>query len=190
MSLAERGRLSCVLVRREFIAAAAVLLLGGCTVRPLYMAEPATAGGASAGMAATLSSISIRPVASRPAQEVRNQLVFLFNRGGAEPASPAYYLTLNVGESVLATATTQVSDVANVPTADTLTLTGTYTLVDAKINTPVLSGKRAVMSSFDVPQQEYAAIRAQANAQSRAARELAELLHLAIAQDLAHRVTK
>jgi len=46
------------------------------------------------------------------------------------------------------------------------------------------------MSSFDVPQQEYAAIRAQANAQSRAARELAEFLHLAIAQDLAHRATK
>jgi LPS-assembly lipoprotein len=191
MSLAERGRLSCAFFRRELVvAAAAVLLLGGCTVRPLYMAEPATPGGASAGMAATLSSISVRPVANRAAQQVRNNLVFLLSRGGAEPTNPAYYLTLSVGESVLATATTQISDVANVPTADTLTLTGIYTLVDAKTNKRVLSGKRAVMSSFDVPQQEYAAIRAQANAQTRAARELAELLHLAIAQDLAHPTTK
>jgi LPS-assembly lipoprotein len=190
MSLPERGRLFRAFRRRELVAAAAVLLLGGCTVRPLYMAEPAGTGGASGSMASTLSSISIKPVGARAAQEVRNQLVFLLDRGGAEPASPAYYLTLNVSEAVQATATTQISDVANVPTADTLTLTGTYTLTDAKTNKPVLSGKRAVMSSFDVPQQEYAAIRAQANAQSRAARELAQVLHLAIAQDLAHRATK
>lgn len=186
MSLPDRNRLP----RRVVLAAAASLLVGGCTVRPLYMAEPAKAGGASAGMAATLSSISVKPVGTRAAQEVRNNLVFLLSRGGAEPANPAYYLTLNVSELVQATATTQISDVANVPTADTLTLTGSYTLTDAKTNKPVLSGKRAVMSSFDVPQQEYAAIRAQANAQSRAARELAEFLHLAIAQDLAHRATK
>ncbi|TAN13931.1 MAG: hypothetical protein EPN45_04170 [Rhizobiaceae bacterium] len=190
MSLPERGRLFRAFPRREFLVVAAALLLGGCTVRPLYMAEPTSPGGAPTGMAATLSSISVKPVTTRMAQEVRNQLVFLLNRGGAEPAQPAYYMTLVVSEAVQATATTQISNVANVPTADTLTLTGTYTLIDAKTNKPVLTGKRTVMSSFDVPQQEYAAIRAQANAQSRAARELAQFLQLAVAQDLAHHATK
>jgi LPS-assembly lipoprotein len=190
MSLPERDRPSRVFPRRRFIAVAAVLLLGGCTVRPLYMAEPTSPDGASTGMAATLSSISVKPVSNRVAQEVRNQLVFLFNRGGAEATNPAYYLALNVSKGVQATATTQISDIANIPTADTLTLTGDYTLFDARTNKPVLKGRRAVMSSFDVPQQEYAAIRAEANAQSRAARELARFLQLAIAQDLAHHVTK
>jgi LPS-assembly lipoprotein len=40
------------------------------------------------------------------------------------------------------------------------------------------------MSSFDVPRQSFAEMRAEIDAQNRAARELAQLLQLAIAQDL------
>jgi len=43
---------------------------------------------------------------------------------------------------------------------------------------------RAAASSFDKPRQEYASYRAQLDAENRAARELAELLNLAVAQDL------
>ena len=48
----------------------------------------------------------------------------------------------------------------------------------------VASGSRQIMSSYDVPRQEFAAYRARLNAEDRAARELAELLNLAIAQKL------
>jgi LPS-assembly lipoprotein len=51
----------------------------------------------------------------------------------------------------------------------------------------VATGRRNMSSSIDVPRQQYAALRAQNDAQQRAARELAQLLRFAIAQDLAHK---
>jgi LPS-assembly lipoprotein len=48
----------------------------------------------------------------------------------------------------------------------------------------VSNGDRQFSASYDVPRQEFAAVRAQRDAENRAARELAELLRLAIAQDL------
>ncbi len=68
-----------------------------------------------------------------------------------------------------------------------MTLTAAYTLSDATTGKTVASGKRSITSSFDRPLQEFAAYRAQRDAEDRAARELADLLRLAIAQDLARR---
>jgi LPS-assembly lipoprotein len=47
----------------------------------------------------------------------------------------------------------------------------------------VAKGSRNISSSIDVPRQQYAALRAENDAQQRAARELAQLLRFAIAQD-------
>ena len=46
------------------------------------------------------------------------------------------------------------------------------------------TGRRQIASSYDIPRQEFAAVRAERDAENRAARELAELLRLALAQDL------
>ncbi len=59
-----------------------------------------------------------------------------------------------------------------------------YTLTDSK-GTVVANGNRQFAASYDVPRQEFAALRARIDAENRAARELAELLRLALAQDLA-----
>ena len=59
----------------------------------------------------------------------------------------------------------------------------TYKLVDST-GKLVSNGDRQFSASYDVPRQEFAAFRAQRDAENRAARELAELLRLAIAQDL------
>ena len=59
-----------------------------------------------------------------------------------------------------------------------------YRLSDSK-GTVVATGNRQFAASYDVPRQEFAAYRAQIDAENRAARELAELLRLALAQDLA-----
>ena len=48
----------------------------------------------------------------------------------------------------------------------------------------IAAGKRNVSASFDRPRQEFARLRAERDAENRAARELAELLRLAIAQDM------
>lgn len=159
-------------------------VVSACTVRPLYSNVPATTSG-TASMATELSSIAIKPVSSREAQEVRNNLIFLLNGGAGQPASPAYTLDLNVARRVEVTSLVQVTTVDDEPTAAAVTMIASYTIRKAKTAEVVATGRREIMSSFDVPRQEFAALRAQRDAENRSARELAELLRLSIAQDIA-----
>jgi LPS-assembly lipoprotein len=173
------------LLRRIALAGlvGSLALVSACTVRPLYSNAPLSPGS-NATANSELASIGIKPVGTRPAQQVRNNLIFGFGRGAGEPASPAYSLTLGVTEAVESSALVQVGTDEDEPTAGSVTLTGTYTLADAKSGVVIASGKRSITSSFDRPRQEFAAYRAQINAENRAARELAEALQLSIAQDL------
>lgn len=159
----------------------ALPLAASCTVKPLY-SNPAS-DGTQAGVTADLSSINIKPVEQRYAQQVRNQLIFLFNKGAGQPAAASYTLTLSVTALHQSAALVQVGD-DNEPTAGTVTLTANYTLAGTTSAEVVASGRRQIVSSYDVPRQEFAAYRARLNAEDRAARELAELLNIAIAQQL------
>lgn len=172
---------------KAFRRAAAVFVLLGlplasaCTVKPLY-SNPSS-DGTQAGVTADLSSIAIKPVEQRYAQQVRNNLIFLFNKGAGQPAAAAYTLTLVVTAVHESAAVVQVGD-DNEPTAGTVTLTAHYSLAGTSSAEVIASGRRQITSSYDVPRQEFAAYRARLNAEDRAARELAELLNLAIAQEL------
>jgi LPS-assembly lipoprotein len=173
-----RGRLAvCGVV-------AALALVSACTVRPLYSNQPLSPGS-QLSASAELSSIGINPVSTRYAQQVRNNLIFAFGQGSGEPASPAYTLDLGISELVESAAIVQVQTQEDEPTAGTVTLTANYVLRDTATNTVIAVGKRSIPSSFDRPRQEFAAYRAQIDAENRAARELADLLRLSIAQDLA-----
>ena len=116
---------------KAFRRAAAVFLVVGvplasaCTVKPLYY-NPSS-DGTQTGVKADLSSISIKPVEQRYAQEVRNHLIFLFNGGSGQPAASAYTLTLVVTALHESAAVVQVGD-DNEPTAGTVTLTARYVL--------------------------------------------------------------
>ncbi|WP_309084166.1 LPS assembly lipoprotein LptE [Chelativorans sp.] len=172
-----------LMVRASTAIAAALMLAGvsGCTVQPLLATHVETFGRASTP---SLSSIFVNPVATRYAQEVRNELIFLLNGGAGQPAAPRYKLDLSVALSVTSAAEIQIAR-ENEPTAGTVTLTGIYRLTDAATGQPVAQGRRQVMSAFDRPLQEFAVLRAQRDAEDRAARELAEQLRLAVAQDMA-----
>lgn len=162
---------------------AALAVSSACTVRPLYSDAPATSGG-TASMSQELASIAIKQVSTREAQQVRNHLMFLFYGGGAEPSSPSYMLSLTVSARVEIVTSLQRTTVDEEPTSKSVTMIGRYTL-HAADGTHVASGRREVAASFDVPDQEFAALRAERDAKDRAARELAELLRLAMAQDIA-----
>jgi len=186
MSLPENSRTSAG--RRALLAAGIALaaLASACTVRPLYSNAPLSPGS-SASAQATLASIAIKPVDTRYAQQVRNHLTFAFTGGGARTATPAYSLDLNVTEALESAANVQVATDVDQPTAGTVRLTSNYVLTDISTGAVVSRGKRTMAASFDKPQQEFASYRAQLDAENRAARELAALLNLAIAQDLAKR---
>jgi LPS-assembly lipoprotein len=169
------------------ILLAAAVLAAGCTVQPLYGKGPiGTDGTQTAAINSQLASISVTEVDTRYAQQVRNDLLFLFYGGAGQPAAPRYVLDLGVTALNEWTATVQV-DTDDRATAAMVTMISTYLLKDAETGETVSSGRRQISSSYDVPTQEFAALRAQRDAEDRAARELAELLRLAVAQDLASR---
>ncbi len=167
-------------------AVSAVLLLSvaACQVRPLYSDVSPNAAGISTP--AALQSIAIVEATTRYGQEVRNHMIFLLAGGAGEPANPAYKLDLGVTSQIISTANIQVdASGTGQPTAGGVVLTSLYVLTDAATGAKVSSGKRAVTASFDRPTQQFASLRAQRDAENRAARELAELVRLALASDLA-----
>lgn len=157
-------------------------LAAGCSVRPMLAEQPARTAGAQ--MPAALDSVAVEPVSTRYAQEVRNHLIFLLHGGKARPQAPRYTLALDVTRKVGAAAQIQ-SGGENEPSAGTVTLTARYTLTDSQSGEPVAGGEQQVNAAFDRPRQEFAVLRAQRDAEDRAARELASFIHLALGQDLA-----
>jgi LPS-assembly lipoprotein len=177
MSLSERK-----IVR---IIGACLLLatVSGCQVRPLYSDASPNAAGVTTN--AALNSISVTEAKDRVAQEVRNHLIFALSGGAGEPASPAYVVDLGVTQQVTSVALSNpVPGNTGQPTAGSVALSSLYVLKDAS-GSQIASGKRTATASFDRPLQQFASLRAQRDAENRAARELAEMLKLALAADLA-----
>jgi LPS-assembly lipoprotein len=167
------------------MVAAALAAGSGCTVRPLYSDAAPVEGTVTGSIGAELSTVAVKPVTNRVGQEVRNHLIFLFNGGKGDPAAPRYTLDIIVVAISEATTNIQVNK-ENEPTSAILTTRASYRLTDSK-GTMVATGNRQFMSAYDVPRQEFAALRAQRDAENRSARELAELVRMAVAQDLSKR---
>jgi LPS-assembly lipoprotein len=181
MSLPDRRSAA---VRRLGVAAllAVAALASACTVRPLY-SDASIETGAVSGAAEGLRQISIEAVNTRYAQQLRNDLIFLFNGGAGQPAQAKYRMALAASVLVLDEAVVEVDNDGR-PTAATLHMTGSYVLTEIATGKPVARGSRSIPASYDQPAQEFANVRARRDAEDRAARELAELLRLDIAQKL------
>lgn len=177
------------LLRAAFAASVAVMLgvVSGCQVRPLY-ADGGSTAGVPSGVRGELSQIVIKPVNTRYGQEVRNHLIFLFGGGKGQPAAAKYSMQLIVTAAHESAALVQNTDTDdNEPTAGSVTVAATYVVTDSATGQAVASGRRQMASSYDLPRQEYAAMRARRDAENRAARELAQMVQLAIAQDFSRR---
>ena len=162
------------------LAFSSLMALSGCQVRPLYATGPS-----AAGVSVLSQSVSVNEVTSRYAQEVRNHLIFLLNGGAGEPAGASYKLELGVTKRVTTVASITPATGESRGTAGAVVLASNYTISDAVTGSPVASGSREITASFDSPRQQFARLRAERDAEDRAARELAEALKLAIAADLA-----
>jgi LPS-assembly lipoprotein len=159
--------------------------LAGCQVRPLYSAGVATF---SSDPSTGITTVSINEVSNRYAQEVRNQLIFALSGGAGEPANPTYRLELGISKRIINAAEVQTQTVGeNQPTAGGVVLTSNYVLFDAASGAEIAKGSRSVTASFDRSRQQFAQVRAERDAENRAARELAEIMKLVIAGELAKR---
>ena len=139
---------------------AAAMLLAGCGYRPLYGSSSETAG-----VAATLSSISIPEAEDRVGQLIRNDLLSSMRAGQGEEK---YTLLLKP--------VVKRSGVIDKPqpsaTRDAITLAVSYELVERSSGSVVHQGKTFSNASFDVIRQPFADLQAETNATERAVHEV------------------
>ncbi|MGQ2968184.1 MAG: hypothetical protein ACT6RF_05505 [Allorhizobium sp.] len=160
-------------VLRRSLLIGAALLLAGCQARPLYQ----DANGETRG---ALAAMSYSEATSRVGLETRNRLLFLTS-GGKESQTPEYRVELVVSggvEGIL------LDEAADTPNAGRAAVVGTYTLKRISDDTVVKTGRRTGVALFDYPRQEFAKLRAARDAETRAARELAEFIYADLAMAL------
>lgn len=160
-------------VLRRSLLIGAALLLAGCQARPLYQ----DANGETRG---ALAAIAYSEATSRVGLETRNRLIFLTS-GGKEPIAPEYRVELEVSGGVTGIL---LEEAADTPNAGRAAVVGTYTLKRISDDTVLKTGRRTGVALFDYPRQEYAKLRATRDAETRAARELAESIYADLAMAL------
>ena len=165
MSSSKLRRLSAIL----FLGSA--LGLAGCQVTPLYAERPA-------GEVALTEAIYIEEVDDRVAQQLRNELIFLFNGGQRQPDNPRFSMTLETEQRMIAILRDSNTGEA---TGQNLQVLARYRLTDIRTGEQVFVHAQRVTTTFDRFEQGFADIRAERDAQNRAARELAERIQADLA---------
>jgi len=154
------------------------LALAGCGYRPLYGSS-----AESAGVAATLSSVSIPEAQDRLGQLIRNDLISSMRAGTGEPK---YVLMLT---PVVARRGMINKGQPNV-TRQAITLSVSFSLVDRATGATLTQGKTFSQASFDVIRQPFADLQAETNATERAVHEVSADIRTRIAAYFASRQPK
>jgi LPS-assembly lipoprotein len=155
---------------------------GGC-FQPLYGDRSANGGP---GLRSALSAVDVKQIEarkgtdeSRIAVEIRNALLFDLTGGGPAPP-PTYRLTVRISSTVadiiVDTGTTR-------PAIEDYGINASYTLNEIASGKPVVNGQTFARVSYDVPGQEqrFARIRGLRDAESRAAKVIADNIRTRLA---------
>lgn len=160
------------LAGRFLVVGALSLALAGC-FRPVYgdgSASVVASKAAPADVASALASVDVKPIDGRVGGKMRNELIFMLRGGGA--AGPvAYRVTVKLteyGQSAV------VDPLTNVSETRTLTLTADYTMTRAGTLDVIASGHTVATASYLSGLQRFANIRAERDAEDRAATQVAE----------------
>lgn len=152
------------------MAAVAALFLSACTVQPVYGPT------ANSSVAQTLRSITIDPVDTRVAQQVRNKLIFYLT-GGGEVADPQYRMNLRVTTSETALG---INREGSAPVYS-ISVTASYTIYQFGSDEIVLRETARGTASYDRSNQNFANIRALRDAENRAAEQVADEIRIRVA---------
>ena len=142
--------------------ALSLVLLGACSVEPLYGVRGSKARGGG------IAAIEIAPIKDRVGHIVRNHLIDSLTPRG-QPAHPDYRLTLSV-EQEKTPLLIQLDDHA---TRFNLTLRARFTLAD-RDGVAVYQDAAQATGSFNVVQSGFATVTAERDAAEEAARVLSE----------------
>ena len=142
-------------------ALAVMLLLGGCTLRPLY------GGGGDGAVATTLRSVDVAPIEGRAGWLVRTALE---DRLGATGEAARYRLQIELDDDITGFGIRP----DNAVTRERRSLRARYQLVDASLGTVVLDATAGSDAGIDVLSSEYATVAAEQTALERLAQEVAD----------------
>jgi LPS-assembly lipoprotein len=163
-------------------AMAVAACVGGC-FQPLY-ADRSVEGGASLRNA--LAAVDVKQITAlkgsdeaRLAVEIRNALLFDLT-GGGEGARPAYSLTIRMNSTV---ADIIVDTTTTRPAIEDYGINATYTMTEIASGKQVLNGQTFARVSYDIPGQEqrFARLRGLRDAESRAAKTIADNIRARLA---------
>jgi LPS-assembly lipoprotein len=158
------------------IAFAAAMALSGCTsVQPLY----GSIDGHPNAVQAAMRQIDVELAKTRLTQVIRNELIFdLYGGEGSPDPKPAYKLSVRVNDSNTPEGFEKFVDV---PSAYLEQLNASFTLVETTSQKTVLTGTSFANAAYDFSNQRFANIRAQRDAQDRAAKVIADDIHTKLA---------
>ncbi|SDR26666.1 LPS assembly lipoprotein LptE [Pseudovibrio sp. Tun.PSC04-5.I4] len=191
MSLFDRPANSGRLSRRVLLGGATLvagaLLLSGCQFRPLYGVSPTLTGDGTVEeqtVQGQLAAISIdfpgygdTSNIKRINQVLRNHLIFAFNRGGKGLPSK-YQLEILTDKR---RAEVGVEQLADVPTAYSITVNTSFVLSDKATDKTLYSGRSFASASFDFSSQRFANLRAERDAEDRATKVVSADIHTRLA---------
>lgn len=157
----------------RFAAVASLTIgLAGC-FQPLH-------GGAFSTVAPTLANVEVVQINGHIGHQLKAELDFLLNNG-TPPAQPMYQLKAN---PVGTLGTVIVDSAASRPQTMTYPISANYTLISLKDSRIISTATAQTTVSFDRDSQRYATVRAQRDAEIRAAKVLAEQIRTRIIADL------
>jgi LPS-assembly lipoprotein len=145
--------------------------LNGCGFQPLH---GSTASGAN--LDDVLKTVDIATIPGRTGQQVRNELIF-GTTGGGEAGPKAYRLEVAVKQSITNTFATTSGNVQG----QTFELSAEFKLVRVADNRVVFKSSTGAHAAYDKVQSVFADVRAQRDAENRAARTVAEAIKTQIA---------
>jgi LPS-assembly lipoprotein len=123
-----------------------------------------------------LRSITIEPVDTRVAQQVRNKLIFYLT-GGGDVADPQYRMRLRVTSSETALGITREGSAP----VYSVNVTASYTIYQIGSDEILLRETAHGTASYDRSNQNYANIRALRDAENRAADQVADKIRIRLA---------
>ena len=151
------------MIKRFVLLAAALAMLPGCGLRPVY------AGGAQGAVAQGLAAIEVPPIEGREGWLVRNALTDRLGQAGVT-AAPRYRLDVVLDDDL---------EGLGLLTDDTIgrerrTLRARYQLVDMASDTVLVDATAGSDAGIDVVSSEYATIAAEQTALENLARQVAD----------------
>ena len=175
MSSAEGPYLAAGWLRCAIVAVCA-LALSGC-LRPLY------GGGAGQPLQQELAAIAVDPIPKRIGYYLARDLRFALNGSGSE-VTPRYRLKVTIKQNVQ---TPLVDTISGQASSATIAIDASYRLYPSGRTEPLTEGVAFTAVSYDRTSQSFANIRAQRDAEIRAAKTLASQIQVRIASALAKR---